>query len=421
MEQLCLQEGFSNSRAMVQRDFEFLCGRIESQTGVRISLSTIKRLLQGRFSRFPQMATLNAISQVIGYQGWQHFKVSHSQMVMPGRFSTSTIRSFFQRNPARRLTSATLVVFVAMALFGWLRFSSPHQNNYDKAEFSAHKTTTNEIPNTVVFRYNIDAVEADSFFIQQSWDKKRRVRIDKNRYEVTDIYYEPGYHVAKLIADDQVIKTVDVSIPTDRWFLYAKEKFGGSKLEYIRSSLLQGNGYFGIRKDDLIANHIEFSDEKLFAGTFFPSLIEVSSDNYSLKAKVRVNELRYNACPYLMMEVFTQKYFNFFRMTPKGCAGDSFLQFGEKAVQGKDADLSPLGHDVSEWTDVVLTVKDKEVRIKINEVEVYSITYQEHAGLITGLGFFSNGLCEVDFVELKGLDGSVVYQDDFDEAVMTSK
>ncbi|MEI9809516.1 MAG: hypothetical protein WDO16_17520 [Bacteroidota bacterium] len=41
---------------------------------------------------------------------------------------------------------------------------------------------------------------ADSFFIQQSWDKNRRVKIDKHSHTLTDIYYEPGYHIAKLIA-----------------------------------------------------------------------------------------------------------------------------------------------------------------------------------------------------------------------------
>jgi hypothetical protein len=39
-----------------------------------------------------------------------------------------------------------------------------------------------------------------------------------------------------------------------------------------------------------------------------------------------------------------------------------------------------------------------------------SADYKTSAGLITGLGFISNGLCEVEFVELKGLDGKTIYQ-----------
>ena len=36
-------------------------------------------------------------------------------------------------------------------------------------------------------------------------------------------------------------------------------------------------------------------------------------------------------------------------------------------------------------------------------------------GLITGLGFSSNGLCEIDQIELKGLEGKLVYEIDFNK------
>ena len=74
MEALCKKEGFENLETLVQRDFEFLSDRIEAKTGVVISLSTMKRLSNGQFSRLPQVATLNAICQYIGYESWQEFK-----------------------------------------------------------------------------------------------------------------------------------------------------------------------------------------------------------------------------------------------------------------------------------------------------------------------------------------------------------
>ncbi|HTI92333.1 MAG TPA: hypothetical protein VL727_17180, partial [Puia sp.] len=51
-----------------------LCDTIESKTGVMISLSTIKRLLNGQFARIPQTATLNAIALSAGYTSWRDFK-----------------------------------------------------------------------------------------------------------------------------------------------------------------------------------------------------------------------------------------------------------------------------------------------------------------------------------------------------------
>jgi hypothetical protein len=39
----CKKAGFADSKNLVQRDLVFICDRIESQTGVLISLSAIKR------------------------------------------------------------------------------------------------------------------------------------------------------------------------------------------------------------------------------------------------------------------------------------------------------------------------------------------------------------------------------------------
>jgi hypothetical protein len=50
-----------------------------------------------------------------------------------------------------------------------------------------NKTTRNDLPNTVVL-VGVSDVVADSFFIQQSWDKTE-VRINPKSY-TADIYYE---------------------------------------------------------------------------------------------------------------------------------------------------------------------------------------------------------------------------------------
>ncbi len=75
MDELCRKAGFADRDRLVQRELQFLCDSIESKTGVLISLSTMKRLLNGQFSRLPQSATLNAICSFIGYQHWQDFKL----------------------------------------------------------------------------------------------------------------------------------------------------------------------------------------------------------------------------------------------------------------------------------------------------------------------------------------------------------
>jgi hypothetical protein len=407
--------GYNDPELMTQRDFEHIGSEIEKKSGIVISSTTIKRLSNGAFSRSPQIATLNAIANYFDFKTWQEYKSSLNQKETetvaepePNVFSEKKwkLPSFFKW---------TLLIIVAFVVFGYYLYpGKTPAKNFEKASFSAHKNTSNQIPNTVVFNYNIDGVKADSFFIQQSWDKNRRVRIYKNKHTLTDIYYEPGYHIAKLIANDSVIKAVDVHIPTNRWFFYANEYRPRYATEYIKTENFVKDGSMAITKDELLENKIIADKEKIYLYSYFPGKLDVSSDNFRLKTRVRMKEVRNNLCPYIALEVYCQRYFMLLKSTPPGCANVALMRFGEQEINGRETDLIPITYDVTQWTDVELIVRNKHVSIKINEQETFSTSYKNSLKLITGLSFISNGLCEVDYVELAGLDGKIVCKDSFD-------
>lgn len=405
--------GYSDFKTMTQRDFEQISSEIENKSGIVISATTIKRLSNGQFSRLPQVATLNAISNYLGFNTWQEYKVSLEPGIKeePKKIEIKAL----QKRPGLPIQLKWSLLILPIFIFGYFLLPDKSQNgNFEKASFSAHKTTSNDIPNTVVFNYNIDEVNADSFFIQQSWDRNRRVRIYKNSYTLTDIYYEPGYHIAKLIANDSIIKAVDISIPTDRWLFYANEYRKNYNTEYIKTEEPVKNGSLALTTDEIAKNKISIDKEKIYLYTYFPGRLEVNSDDFKLKTRVRMKEIRNNFCPYITLEVYCQRYFMVIKSTPPGCASEALIVLGEKEIGGKKTDLSAIAYDVTQWTDIELLVKDKHATIKINGKESFSTEYLNTANLITGLGFMSNGLCEVDNVELMGLDGKLVYKSDFE-------
>jgi hypothetical protein len=69
--------------------------------------------------------------------------------------------------------------------------------------------------------------------------------------------------------------------------------------------------------------------------------------------------------------------------------------------------------DVSQWHDVRIEVKEKQVSVFIDNNRVYSDSYQQSSGKITGLGFISNGLCEIEHVSVVGGNGETVYKSDW--------
>jgi len=413
MNELCKKAGLANSTNLVQRDLVFLSERIESETGVPISLSTIKRLMNGQFSRLPQIATLDAIAAAAGYQTWQHFKTSKN-----GEVSGSPVAKEERSGALRALvvagTNIRIILAGALILFALIYLGlrtadrKPGPDMVNKATFSAAKVTGNDLPNTVVFSYNVDSVEADSFFIQQSWDKNRRVRVFKHNHTLTDIYYEPGYHVARLIANDKVIKTVDVSIPTDRWVFYAKEGIAKGQPHYIHANDVKSRS-FKLTKEDLEKSGIDVQKENIFINAFFPSHLESSSDNFVLRFRIKVDALKNEPCPYLLVEVFSQRPALYFMTMPGGCTSELMTQFGEKEINGKTNDLSAFGNDPANWQDLEFKVVNKNVTISINGKKVFTTNYKNSCGLITGIGFMSNGLCEVDSLHMNTIDGREIY------------
>jgi hypothetical protein len=441
MAAICKKIGMADPASLTQRDLKFLSEQIETKTGVLISLSTIRRLLNGQFSRIPQVATLDAIARFLGCANWQDFKTAAAAPTAASPAApalTQTAPQPSATDHAARpsyiglLSFAGLLLLAALGLVAVIRIHRPGIGNIDKAQFSAVKVTANDLPNTVVFKYNIDQVDADSFFIQQSWDNNRRVRIYKKNYTLTDIYYEPGYHTAKLIANDQIIKTMPVSIPTDRWFYYVKEWVAKSIPKYIppaSNPRIANRGVLAIAApgypsslsgladltnttaigsprpmtpQDLANNGIDIQKNNQYIQVYFPTQMQTNSDDCDLHFRIRVDPLNNEACPYFMAEIFCQRYFMYFVSMTKGCSSESQAQFGDNLLNGKTHDLSALGSEVRNWQDVEFTIRNRKVSIRINHTEVLASDYHQPCGLVTGLGFISNGLCEVDSVKFTG-------------------
>jgi hypothetical protein len=409
------KSGYADPPRMTQRDFDYISSEIGKKSGILISGTTIKRLSLGDFSRLPQVATLNAIANYFDYKTWQDFKTSRSVPTNPENVIASpTARYHGLRTLKNKLVYVTSSVLVVIIIFGFFLFRSRPGgiSNADDAKFSCRKTTSNDIPNTVIFNYDIDKVNADSFFIQQSWDRNRRKRIDKKTHTLTDIYYEPGYHIAKLIANDSIIKTIDIHIPTDRWFFYAIDNVANYTTEYIKTDKYVNKGILGLSAQQVRENDIDITKDKLYHYTWFPSLMGVKSNNFKFKTRIRMKEVRNSLCPYINIELFCQGYFISLKATNKGCANQASLIIGRE-IRGNETDLTALTFDVNEWADLEIASVNNIVSIYINRRKVFSAASFSRIRYISGLAFISNGLCEVDRVELTGLDGKTAYTNEF--------
>jgi hypothetical protein len=429
--ELSARMGYADPGALAQRDYEHLCETVAEKTGVLISLSTIKRIFAGKFERSPQTATLNALTQYMGYGGWQDFKAQQrlqaprhplpvaegpvAEAVMPPFWPAAVVPPDRQKPVAPLLKVTALLLLVSLGVLVF--FLATKQKELPAAPagevvFAARKAVPGGVPNSVVFSYNVDHVAADSFFIQQSWDPSRRVTVGKKAYTQTDIYYEPGYHQAKLIADGRILKEIPVSIPTEGWMAYSRSVAGGLP-QYITTPLVH-DGRLGVPAADLSANGIDPREDRYYLYSFFPAVPDGDGGDFTLRARLRMRPVKPVHCPRTMLVVYCENGVYYFKNTLPGCISEIDALFMENHFSGKKHDLSGLGLDVLDWYEVALRVHGQRVELRLDGKVVLRASYTRRAGPVKGFNIISNGLCEADHITLLDAAGKAVYAHDFD-------
>ena len=200
--------GWGPSDEWSTQDFEELSIRIQDSASQVISATTLKRIW-GRvaYDSSPSRHSLDALSIFLGYSSWRDFMSSNK---LPERPADTESTEEIVHRPVAGLPVGFLSLFMLLLGGGivlWLGLrgaeQEPDNPSSDLVSFST-RPVAYDLPNTVVFEYDVSAIEADSFFIQQSWDRNLRTRVTRDHSIHTSTYFYPGYYSAKLIANDSI-------------------------------------------------------------------------------------------------------------------------------------------------------------------------------------------------------------------------
>jgi hypothetical protein len=416
---------FGNEQGEVrQRDLEYLADCIEESSGIRISLSTLKRLWKKGYDKMPHPSTLQALVSVLGYKDWQTFKQQETTTTTaeitpaftPPLQPVATARPQGQRRFNVWLWSS-IVAVVAVGCWLIAFRSGPPKKLVIKGPvtFTGNKTVSQGVPNTVIFNYDLSQVRADSFFFQQSWNPSDRVKIEPGNHVYSTIYYYPGFHRAKLIANDSIIKRFRVHITTDGWFPLTRYAMSDGHPIYLRKDNAVQKGALHITRDDLVAAGVNMDKEVLMGYYNIREFANTQSDNFSIDTRMQCDSLQTVACPGMELTIVCEEHIYFVRMMGKGCERDIAVKMGEVFHDGIHKDLSVFGRNMYQWQRLQIKVVDKKATIYLDEQPVYSITFKKDFGRIVGLTYNFSGTGAVDYIRLTNSDNKVVYADEFNE------
>ncbi|HLG40780.1 MAG TPA: hypothetical protein VI461_13970, partial [Chitinophagaceae bacterium] len=257
-------------------------------------------------------------------------------------------------------------------------------------------------------------VEADSFFFQQSWNNMEKVKIDPNGHNYSNIYYYPGFHKAKLIANDSIIKRFRIHITTDGWLPLVQSSSGHDNMPvYVKKIQPVTNGALHINRNDLISSDVNADREFVLSYYNIREFENTHSDNFSIDTRVRCDSNNTIACPGFQLVIMCEEHIFFVRMKGKGCERNIGVKMGEVFLEGISNDLSAFGRDVYKWQHLQIQVANKKATIYLDEQPVYTISFKNDFGKVVGLVYNFTGTGAIDYVKMKNETGNMIYEEEF--------
>lgn len=412
----------NGDRRLKQRDFEYLIDLIEETSSTKLSVSTLKRLWRETSEQNPHPSTLNALVSILGYKDWLDFKVQNAPKREPtkaevtGAYIADDVTKSASE-PAKKINPVLLGGLVVVLLIVVLvALSVPSQDTETTSDamdvhFSVSNTVSTGVPNTVIFNYDVQAVQADTFFIQRDWNPNNIDVIDPSSSYFTSIYYLPGFHRARLLADDSVLRTEEVFIRTDGWLPAAMYSFEAPPV-YLEADSSQG-GMLSIREDNLFENQV---DMDRLGGIFLFNIGDfgdLDGHNFKSETRFRLRELATLPCPGMQFTIHTEANIYYVQLAPMGCVGDVDLFIGGTFISGGNNDLSAFGTDVTDWQELSLTVEDKHATVFLNGDNIYELDFEQDFGSVVGVDYRFMGLGDVDYLRLSRIDDTTVYEENF--------
>ncbi|MCG8310591.1 MAG: hypothetical protein MI975_24590 [Cytophagales bacterium] len=395
------------------QDFELLSEEIFTKTGTNLSVTTLKRIWgKVDYQSRPSASTLNVLARFLDYKHWRDFQNSYERT--SEKTNLWSIKGLFHQK--------MLVVIVVLIAFLSLFFLIDRRQVFFKSDevvFNSRKVSDG-LPNTVIFDYDVSKVIADSFFIQQSWDRRRRVRISPKETQHTSFYYYPGYFHAKLAANDQVIKEHEVLVESNGWTGMI-ERF--PEPIYIENMMTTSGGILTADFSNYSNKEKHFQDKDFWVDYYLvKKMDEIDANNFEYECRIKNDSELGSVCRESRISLIcTQGRFNIPLCQP-GCVSNINLTLGNTYLSGKSHDLSALGCEIKEWIDFKLKVEDKTCTIFINDQLKITQNYTMDLGKIVGFKFKFNGAGKVDFLKLKNHPfspshgrNSTVYEEDFED------
>ena len=385
--------GWGSSAQWHSEVFFELSETIKLSTNVLLSPTTLKRIWgKVNYKSAPSISTLNALAEFVGYENWREYKNAYFTK------KPNWIERKIHPNLKVIVPSAAILALIFISLFSMIG-NTNNLNNIDvsKIEFSCYPVVE-DVPNSVVFDFNLNGVKSDSLYIQQFWDETKTIKINSNQKQATGIYYYPGYFRAKLLVDGTIIKEEDLFIKSKGWLATIDYTPIPKYLKDIDNLTLP---LYAI-------NEIKNSEQPLTSTFHYvKDFKDLSGDNFRLKTNIRtLLNNKWAVCQNASIIIVGTKSAHIIPFAISGCSSTMAIMMSDVYLSGKENDLSALTIDLSDETAIIIEAINKQITVFSGDKKLFSKSYNESIGKIVGLRYRFKGAGEVTRIALSNLSES---------------
>jgi len=392
-----------------QQHYEELSERIKNETGVLLSINTLKRFFgKIKSNSTPGKTTLNTLSRFCGYESFYDFSEKAGRPVITEDKPLKVFNFIFNWKLWKVALILLLIVIVAVITVIVIR-SIKKQQYFESARFSQF-FESGFVPFTQIFRYNVNQKLADTIYFNEYY--KGAISLSTHDSVFSWMHFVPGFRKVRFVANNRTLWENSYMVKTKGW-LFIFPWGGLEPRKYI--NLETDKNYLTVSKELLAENKIDLEEDGGWVHYFNAKYFGAKGDNFMLETTVR-NALKtgFQQCQDVIISIECQTFEFSVHFTQTGCQKFAELKVGDDLYGGIQNDLTKLTFNMEEWQNITMKSKDGKFAVFNNDNLLIEKECSGTPGEITMIHYSFRGNGMVDDILLTDENNKQVYFEDFE-------
>ncbi len=409
------KSGLGDPRKWTKRDYEQLSFLIEQKSRIILSVSTLIRLYKSSTGRMPQKSTLDALACFIGFDSWHSFSTCAEITQIPTSPTPVQKVNKIKKRIALPIYLIVSAVAVVLVFFGAKALFNNGPINPDSIRFRIVNKEITGIPATIQVEYDLGKYRPDSLWLELYWSTDERMLLHPDQNHNSAIYYYPGVHSCKLIADNQIIGTERVWVKTSGWTAMIRHTGLQPVPLYIKNDRLAHDGVLQVTEPMVNVRNLEPNSRILTSYYYVNDLGPIYANDYTISGRILnpPTSLGNQPCRFCTVYILGEEGRHYFTIGELGCSALFPMSFSGSEQMTSYPNLTDFEYVIDDWINFKSTVSSNNVTIYIRNSKIYTSDQVRDIGKVKGIHFVFSGLGSIDWVKLTNSTGTVAMDEHF--------